>query len=41
MDWVRKLDIYREDFSERLPYEEWAITTMMKDLKPTSQMIGM
>ena len=41
IEWITRLDIFREDFSERLPFEEWALNTMMQDGKPVAQMIGM
>ncbi|KAL7270752.1 hypothetical protein RUND412_006527 [Rhizina undulata] len=40
-DWISRLDIYRPDFSERLPFEEWALNKIITDKRPVTQTIGL
>lgn len=40
-EWIARLDIWRPDFSERLPFEEWALNKLITHHKPLSQVIGL
>ncbi|KAI5785262.1 hypothetical protein FPQ18DRAFT_394847 [Pyronema domesticum] len=40
-EWIARLDIWRPDFSERLPFEEWALNRLITHHQPLTQVIGM
>ncbi|KAA8908817.1 hypothetical protein FN846DRAFT_918415 [Sphaerosporella brunnea] len=40
-EWIARLDIWRPDFSERLPFEEWALNRLITHRQPLTQVIGM
>lgn len=40
-EWIARLDIWRPDFSERLPFEEWALNKLITHRRPLKQVIGL
>lgn len=40
-DWISRLDIWRADFSEQLPFSECAIHTVISEKRAVQQTVGM
>lgn len=40
-DWIARLDIWRPDFSEPLPFEEWCINKVFATKKSVSATVGL
>lgn len=39
--WISQLDIWRPDFSERLPFQEWNINRIFTEKKSVSSTVGL